>query len=104
MARNLFSYEGKRVLVTGGGRGIGAAICGKPYAPRPDGRYRFGDTRHVFSDCTALRSLGWEPKRDAVASVSDYLVWLRDQDDLSGVLDRAEQQMRGLGVVREVMS
>ncbi|NQZ96833.1 MAG: NAD-dependent epimerase/dehydratase family protein [Myxococcales bacterium] len=101
-----------RVFNVGGGRaytvaefaGIVASIFGKAYEPRPDGRYRFGDTRHVFSDCTALRSLGWEPKRDAVASVSEYLVWLRDQDDLSGVLDRAEQQMRGLGVVREVMS
>ena len=25
--------------------------------------YRFGDTRHILSDISALRALGWEPRR-----------------------------------------
>ena len=27
------------------------------------GEYRFGDTRHILSDISALRELGWEPRR-----------------------------------------
>jgi hypothetical protein len=34
------------------------------------GEYRFGDTRHIFSDISALRSLGWEPRRTPADSVA----------------------------------
>src|SRR5690242_15919719 len=34
------------------------------------GEYRFGDTRHILSDVTALRELGWEPRRTPAESVA----------------------------------
>ncbi|MCH2171474.1 SDR family NAD(P)-dependent oxidoreductase [Myxococcota bacterium] len=99
-----------RVFNVGGGRAytvaefarITASAFGRDYEPTPSGRYRFGDTRHIFSDCSELRGLGWEPKRDAAHSVAEYVNWLREQDDLDDILDRANQRMQQLGVVREI--
>ena len=64
------------------------------------GEYRFGDTRHIFSDTSALRSLGWAPQRDTADSVAAYAGWLKGMDGLDGVLAEANARMRALGVVR----
>jgi hypothetical protein len=34
--------------------------------------------------------------------VAEYVAWLREQGDAPDILARAEQQMKSLGVVREV--
>lgn len=65
------------------------------------GEYRFGDTRHILSDISALRSLGWEPRRTPVDSVAAYAAWLKDMDGLDDVLAQANAKMRALGVVRK---
>lgn len=65
------------------------------------GEYRFGDTRHILSDISALRSLGWEPKRNCEYSISSYAKWLETQDGLDGILEDAYKKMRQLGVVRK---
>jgi dTDP-L-rhamnose 4-epimerase len=67
---------------------------------RVTGDYRFGDTRHILSDISALTALGWEPRRSPAESVAAYAAWLQDAPDLDGVLDEAEARMRTLGVVR----
>ena len=66
------------------------------------GEYRFGDTRHILSDISALRALGWEPRRAPAQSVAAYAAWLEDMDGLDGVLAEANARMRALGVVRKV--
>jgi len=65
------------------------------------GEYRFGDTRHIVSDISALRQLGWEPKRRPAESVAAYAAWLDGMDGLDGVLTEADARMRALGVVRK---
>ena len=65
------------------------------------GEYRFGDTRHILSDISALRALGWEPRRAPVQSVAAYAAWLEGMDGLDGVLAEANARMRALGVVRK---
>ena len=40
------------------------------------GEYRFGDTRHILSDISALRALGWEPQHTPADSVAAYAAWL----------------------------
>ena len=65
------------------------------------GEYRFGDTRHILSDISALRKLGWEPKRAPAESVAAYADWLAGMDGLAGVLAEANARMRALGVVRK---
>ena len=64
------------------------------------GEYRFGDTRHILSDISALRALGWEPKYSPADSVAAYAAWLNGIDDLDGVLAQANARMRALGVIR----
>ena len=65
------------------------------------GEYRFGDTRHILSDISALRALGWKPRRTPAQSVAAYAAWLDDMDGLDGVLAEADARMRTLGVVRK---
>jgi dTDP-L-rhamnose 4-epimerase len=65
------------------------------------GEYRFGDTRHIRSDISALRALGWEPRRTPAESVAAYALWLESQDGLDGMLAQANARMRALGVVRK---
>jgi dTDP-L-rhamnose 4-epimerase len=64
------------------------------------GEYRFGDTRHIVSDISALRGLGWEPQHTPAESVAAYADWLKGMDGLDGVLAEATARMRALGVVR----
>jgi dTDP-L-rhamnose 4-epimerase len=65
------------------------------------GEYRFGDTRHILSDISALRALGWEPCRTPADSVAAYASWLKGMDGLEEVLAEANARMRALGVVRK---
>jgi dTDP-L-rhamnose 4-epimerase len=64
------------------------------------GEYRFGDTRHILSDISALRAHGWEPRRTPADSVAAYAAWLQGMDGLDGVLAEANARMRALGVIR----
>ncbi len=74
---------------------------GEPSLP---GAYRFGDTRHIVSDISALESLGWKPTRTPVDSVREYAEYLRAQTDVEDILAYAEQRMKALNVVRSVGS
>ena len=65
------------------------------------GEYRFGDTRHILSDISALRALGWEPQHTPADSVAAYADWLKGMDGLDSVLAEANAKMRALGVVRQ---
>jgi dTDP-L-rhamnose 4-epimerase len=64
------------------------------------GEYRFGDTRHILSDISALQALGWSPRNTPVESVKAYAAWLEGMEGLDGVLAEANARMRALGVVR----
>lgn len=99
-----------RVFNVGGGRAytveefarVVGRVFEKEIEPRPSGLYRYGDTRHIVSDLSGLRELGWSPRRDAEESVREYVGWLRDHGDVEDVLAAAERQMKAMGVVREV--
>ncbi len=64
------------------------------------GEYRYGDTRHILSDVSSLRSLGWSPTRRPAQSVAAYAEWLAGMPGVDGVLADANERMRALGVVR----
>ena len=81
--------------------GIVAKVYGKTAAPGPSGMFRFGDTRHIVSDITKLRALGWEPRHTPERSVADYKAWLETQPEVGDVLARARKKMEGLDVLRE---
>jgi dTDP-L-rhamnose 4-epimerase len=79
------------------GRAFGAEIV-----PRPSGLYRFGDTRHICSDVSRLRALGWNPRRTPADSVAEYVAWLRRQENIEDVLAYAERTMKEMNVLRKV--
>jgi dTDP-L-rhamnose 4-epimerase len=72
------------------------------YQPIPCGKYRFGDTRHICSDVSKLKRLGWKPTRSIVDSVEAYKLWLATAENAAEILDYCNQQMAKLNVVRDV--
>jgi len=68
--------------------------------PRIPGLFRFGDTRHSFSDISKLRALGWEPQFTPQDSVRAYREYLEEQTDIDDIVEYAEQSMKSLNVVR----
>jgi dTDP-L-rhamnose 4-epimerase len=45
---------------------------GRHLPPRMDGCYRYGDTRHIFSDTARLQALGWRARRSVPDSIGEY--------------------------------
>ena len=98
-----------RVFSVGGGEGLTtrefADIVRRQYGSADAAvvtrEYRFGDTRHILSDISALQSLGWKPQRVPADSVAAYARWLEGMDGLDEVLAQANARMRALGVVRK---
>lgn len=98
-----------RVFNVGGGQAVTtkefADIVMRHYGSAGEalitGEYRFGDTRHIQSDISALRKLGWEPRRTPAESVAAYAAWLEGIGELDGILADAHAKMRALGVVRK---
>lgn len=98
----VFNVGGGKAVTTRGFSDVVMRQYGSAARGRVTGEYRFGDTRHILSDTSALRALGWEPKRGVADSVADYAEWLKGMDGLDGVLAAAQARMRSLGVVRKV--
>lgn len=69
-------------------------------APKIPNEYRFGDTRHIYSDISKLKSLGWKPQRTIHDSIKEYKQYLEQQTDIKDILDYSEKHMKNLGVVR----
>jgi len=68
--------------------------------PQVSGEYRFGDTRHIVSDISKLRALGWQPQVTLAGNVDEYLAWVRRQPDFRNYADEARAHMLRVGTVR----
>lgn len=77
-------------------------VAGKQISPNILKYYRYGDTRHIFSDISKLKSLGWEPKFSIENSIEKYWEYLNSQTDIEDILDYAEKTMKNKGVVRTI--
>jgi len=66
------------------------------------GQFRFGDTRHIVSDISKLRALGWEPVTPLEQIAEEYIEWAREQPDLGDYYEEAEARMEELGTIRRV--
>ncbi len=97
----VFNVGGGRAITTREFAGVVREQYGSTEPAKTTGEYRFGDTRHILSDTSALASLGWAPRRTTAESVAAYAAWLQDFDGLDEILVRANARMRELGVVRK---
>ncbi len=101
-----------QVFNVGGGKpytvndfyGIMQEQIGVKLEPKRGNFYRYGDTRHIFSDISKLKSLGWRPQHSIEQSVQEYWAYLNKQTDIENILDFAENKMKALNVIREVRS
>lgn len=97
-----------RVFNVGGGRTITvrdyarliAQKMGLRIEPIVPGEFRFGDTRHIFSDISNLRSLGWEPQVPFEKIIDEYIAWAREQPDVKDYYADAEKEMLSTGTIR----
>jgi dTDP-L-rhamnose 4-epimerase len=100
----MFNVGGDRPYTVSEFAVIVAQIYGvKDYEPHPSGKFRFGDTRHICSDVTKLKRLGWAPRRTVHDSVEAYKEWLSSAENAAEILDYCNAQMSKLNVVREVL-
>lgn len=78
------------------------SLLGKDIEPQSHGDFRFGDTRHIISDISKLKRLGWQPNTPLEQTIRDYLEWVQKQADVSDYYSQAEKVMRRQGVIRSV--
>jgi len=99
----MFNVGGGRAVTVAEFARIVARVFGREdYVPRASGKYRYGDTRHILSDISKLRALGWAPRRGPEESVRAYRAWMDSDAPAEEILAQSERLMAGLGVVREV--
>ena len=72
------------------------------YEPKPCGKYRFGDTRHIWSDISKLESLGWKPSRTIYDSIIEYKEWLDCASSIDNIIEYCSKKMEELNVLRDV--
>lgn len=68
--------------------------------PHVPGLYRFGDTRHIVSDISKLKALGWTPTKRVDEIADEYIAWAAAQPDLRDYYAVAEQGMLARGTLR----
>jgi dTDP-L-rhamnose 4-epimerase len=65
------------------------------------GQFRLGDTRHIVSDVSELRRLGWKPEVPLREIMREYVTWVREQEEVGSFYLEADRIMQERGVVRE---
>ncbi len=99
----MFNVGGDRAHTVSSFATVVAEVFGaKGYVATPCGKFRFGDTRHICSDVSKLKALGWQPTRTVHDSVEAYKGWLSTAQNAAEILDYCNQQMAALNVVRDV--
>lgn len=111
---NLLGLEDSRmdyqVYNVGGGRAytvlelanMVARALGKKVENKASGKFRLGDTRHVTSDISKLKALGWQPVNSIEKSVKDYLNWLSRTEIRENMVEYAQKRMETLKVIQSI--
>ncbi|MDG4649614.1 NAD-dependent epimerase/dehydratase family protein [Roseibacterium sp. SDUM158017] len=99
----MFNVGGDRPVTVGEFAQVVAGAFGRnDYTPRASGKYRYGDTRHILSDVSKLKALGWRPSRSCHDSVAAYRDWMQTEAPAADILEQSDRMMAALGVVRAV--
>jgi dTDP-L-rhamnose 4-epimerase len=70
--------------------------------PLIPGTFRPGEIRHLISDTTRIRSLGFAPTVDLQEGINRYLSWIRDQAEISDYFSAAESGLKSKGMVQKI--
>jgi dTDP-L-rhamnose 4-epimerase len=77
-----------------------AKIYGRDVVPDIDGSFRPGEVRHLFTDNSKIRSLGWEPQTSLEDGLGAYREWIETQGEIAEYFSQAEKLMREMKVVK----
>lgn len=99
---NIFNVGGGRAWTVSEFYHTMQKIVGRTKDPILSGYYRYGDTRHIFSDTRKLKSLGWKPVYGVEDSIQSYWEYITEQEDLENILEYAEKHMKKLRVIRKI--
>lgn len=64
------------------------------------GEFRFGDARHIVSDSSKIRRLGWQPETTMEQIIREYLEWAKEQPEVKDFSVHASRVMKETGVIR----
>ena len=92
---------GKQITVSNFASACAEVFGVDNYIPKPCGKYRFGDTRHICSDISKLKKIGWKPSRTIFDSIKEYKEWLTKAPSLDNIIEKCNEQMKELNVLRE---
>ncbi len=79
-----------------------AESAGVEFNPIKNNRYRVGGARHSVMCIDKLKKLGWSPKHNLSEMARDYLVWVKQFEDLLGILKNTENKMKDSGLIKEL--
>ena len=99
----MFNVGGDKAVTVGEfAQTVGQVFGHNDFEPQASDKYRFGDTRHILSDVSKLKALGWKPTRSTFESVSAYRDWMETAAPAADILEQSDKMMAALGVVRAV--
>jgi dTDP-L-rhamnose 4-epimerase len=109
LAATTSALDGLPVNV-GSGRGVTvrqmaaliAAALGSAIKPLVQGEFRPGEMRHLTSDISRARAIGYQPQVDLAHGIERYLDWIRQQGDVREYFAAAERILRAKGIVQRV--
>lgn len=64
--------------------------------------FRPGEIRHLISDITRIRSIGFAPSVDLQEGIERYLAWIRNQGDVNDYFSAAEVGLQSKGMVQKI--
>jgi dTDP-L-rhamnose 4-epimerase len=71
-------------------------------APEINGEFRPGEMRHLTSDTTRVRAIGYKPDVDLAEGIARYIDWIRSQSDIRDYFSEAAEILRNKGIVHKV--
>jgi len=94
----------------GSGKGISISEIAKiisdvleiDIAPDINGEFRPGEMRHLTSDTTRVRAIGYELHVDLAEGIHRYIDWIRTQSDIRDYFSEAAEILRNKGIVHKV--
>lgn len=73
-----------------------------PIEPEIRGEFRPGEMRHLISDITKMRAIGYAPQVDLASGIERYLDWIRAQGDIRDYFAAAESLLRAKRIIHRI--
>jgi len=70
--------------------------------PAAPGEFRPGEIRHLTSEISRIRAIGFVPEVDLETGIGRYIDWIRAQADVRDYFAKAESILRSKGIVHKV--